>query len=79
MDLQPTPEATIQDQAKRLVFIQDAAKAVYDALATQLAIETLEYHDKNALSGDNESRSRQCQDRLYYAMRKMGEIKNASL
>lgn len=43
---------------------------------TVLAIEVLEYNDKNLLLGDNESRSRMKQDLLNDAILTLSVIKN---
>lgn len=43
-------------------------------LEKMYAVELLEYHDKNHLSGDNKTRSETRQEQLQYAMRLVSEI-----
>ena len=43
-------------------------------LEKMYAVELLEYHDKNHLSGDNKSRSEKRQEQLKYAMHLTEEI-----
>ena len=43
-------------------------------LEKMYAVELLEYHDKNHLSGDNKTRSETRQEQLQYSMRLLNEI-----
>jgi len=43
-------------------------KKLFTELNKMYAVELLEYHDKNLLSGDNKSRSEQRQEQLKYCI-----------
>ncbi len=50
-------------------------KLLKDELEIMYAIELLEYHNKNYLSGDNKSRSEERQEQLKRAIKLADEIK----
>ena len=52
---------------KKLEYLKAELEKMY-------AVELLEYHDKNHLSGDNKSRCEKKQEQLQYAMKLTNEI-----
>lgn len=52
---------------KKLEYLKAELEKMY-------AVELLEYHDKNHLTGDNKSRSETRQEQLQYAMKLADEI-----
>jgi len=57
----------MSDLERELSFLKSYVGVVY-------GIETLEYYDKNFLSGDNESRCKQKIEHLNLALKKIDEI-----
>lgn len=58
----------------KITVSRDALKEVVGIIEESRAIQTLEYHDKNRLSGSNESRSRAQIELLTDALNKLFDI-----
>ena len=57
--------------------IEQYMQPIIATIETVLAIEVLEYHDKNYLSGDNASRSREKQEMLACIITDMQKLKSS--